>query len=145
MEFKLAKDKKLFWLANKTWWEVELKPCFPSSHPDKYFSVRDEKGHELALIEDLKQLDEQNRHIVENYLSFKNFVFEVKGIYNIDEDFGLRHFEVKTSKGDRCFQTPLDEWPMICEDGTVIIDDLHGEQYQIRDLDFGRKILEAYL
>ena len=145
MEFKLAKDRKLFWLKNKTWWEVELKACFPTSHPDKYFSIRDEKGQELALLESLNSLDDQNKQIVERYLKFKSFVFEIKGVYEIEEDYGLRHFEVKTNKGDRVFQTALDEWPYHAEDGTIIFDDLHGEQYHVRNLEFGHKILEAYL
>lgn len=145
MNFKIAEDKKLFWLQNKTWWEVELKPCFPTSNPNKYFSIRDEKGNELSLIENLDNLDDENRSIIENYLSFKNFVFEILGIYTVDEDFGLRHFEVKTSKGDRCFQTPLEDWPEVDEDGTIRINDLYGEQYQIKKLEFGHEILEAYV
>lgn len=145
MEFKLAKDHKLFWLKNKSWLEVELKACFPTSHPDKYFSIRDEQGQELALLENLNILDDQNKRIVESYLSFKSFVFEVTGIYEIEEDYGLRHFEVKTNKGDRSFQMALEVWPQVFEDGTIVFDDLHGEQYHVKNLEFGHKTLEAYL
>ena len=145
MEFKIEQDRKLFCLKNKMWIEVDLKPCFPNSHPDRYFSVRDSKGNELFLIKSLQELDVTNRELVREYLGFKNFIFEVEGFYAIDEDFGLRNFKVATNKGDRIFQTALDDWPRETKDGSALIECLHGEQYLIKDLKFGSHILNIYL
>jgi hypothetical protein len=145
MEFKIAKDKKLFWLQNKSWCEVELKPCFPNSDPNNFFSILDNEGNELTMLNSLEMLDEQNKKILNEYLSFKCFSFEVLGIYKIEDDFGLRHFEVKTSAGDKCFQMQLDEWPKVDEQGNVVFDDLYGEQYFIKNLEFGEKLLKPYL
>lgn len=145
MEFKLAKDKKLFWLKNKAWFEVDLKPCFPNSNPKKFFSILDNEGNELSMLETLEGLDEANYKILKEYLSFKCFRFEVLGVYKIEDDFGLRHFEVKTTSGDKCFQMELDEWPLKDDRGNIIFDDLYGEQYYIRDLEFGEKLLAPYL
>ena len=113
MQFKLAEDKKLFWLSDEDWVSVEIKACFPNSHPNKYLSVRNDKGVELALIEKLDDLSLDSKLIVDEYLKFKSFVFKIVGIYKISEDFGLRSFEVKTESGDRCFQMALEDWPEI--------------------------------
>ncbi len=145
MQFKMAEDKKLFWLSDENWTSVEIKACFPNSHPNKYLSVRNDKGVELALIEKLEDLSVEARSIVHDYLKFKSFVFEIIGIYKIEEDFGLRSFEVKTKSGDRCFQMALDDWPEVNSRGNIHLEDLHGEQYSIENLEFGAKILSAYV
>ena len=128
MEFKLEQDNTLFLLQQKTQWaKVSLKPCFPKSHPNKYFSIRDEKDKELHLLETLDKLDDDNKKIIEDYLSIRSFNYEVIGIHHVDEEFGVRHWEVKTKQGERSFQTELDVWPQIQDDGRteVIVLILH--------------------
>lgn len=145
VEFKIEKDNTLFLLQNAVWTKVVLKPCFPKSHPTKYFSVRDDKDKEISLLETLETLDDDNRSIVEDYLKVKTFSFEIVGIHNAEEEFGVRHWDVKTKQGERSFQTELDAWPQIQDDGRIIIDDLYGDQYIIRNLEFGHKILNSYV
>ena len=61
------------------------------------------------------------------------FVFEVTGIEQVEDEFELRTWSVKTRQGPRSFQTKLDEWPRTIEHGSVIIRDLSGDLYQIKD------------
>lgn len=143
MEFKLNADKSLSLLQNNQWKQVELKCCFPDSHPDMYFSVMDEKKKEVTLIESLKELDELNQKILAEYLETKNFVLEIIGIYDIREEFGVRHFEVQTKSGKRSFQTELDIWPEQ-KGAYTLINDIYGDQYQIQQLEFGSEILARY-
>ena len=145
MEFKLTEDRTLFLLRNKQWSKVELKPCFPLTHKQKYFSIRDEEGKELEFLENLDELDEINSKLVESYLNFKSFKFKVQGIYKIEEDFGVRHFEVKTQIGDRNLQTSLENWPKLQKDGSYIIEDIYGDQYLVDKLEFGTKEFSAYI
>lgn len=146
MEFKLEQDNSLFLLQqNAQWAKVVLKPCFPKSHPAEFFSVRDEKDKELSLLESLDTLDEDNRKVIDDYLKVRNFQYEIIGIYNVDEEFGIRHWEVKTKQGERVFQTELDYWPQIQDDGRILLDDLFGDQYEIKALEFGQKILMNYI
>ncbi|MFT6633634.1 MAG: hypothetical protein ACJAS4_003605 [Bacteriovoracaceae bacterium] len=145
MLFKIAKNMELYFFQNQSWAPVDLKPCFPNSFKDKYFSIRDKDGKEVYLIESLAQLEEINRKTIIEYLKFKTFRFEIVGIHRIEEDFGVRHFEVKTNKGDRNFQTNLDDWPTIQKDGSILIDDLFGDQYCIYNLKFGQKLISDYI
>jgi len=147
-KFKLELDKKLFYLKNKSaeWVEVDLKPCFPQTFADQYYSLQDDKGEEIELIERIEKsdfLDELDIEILNEYINFKKFTFVIIGIYSIAEDFGLRNFKVKTVQGDRSFQTGLDVWPRVINNGAILIDDLYGEQYWIHDLEFGQDELNA--
>lgn len=146
VEFKIEKDNTLFLLRQNTEWaKVKLSPCFPKSHPDKYFSVRDDKDIEVKLIESLDQLDVDNKKIIEDYLKVRTFSYEIIGIHTANEEFGVRHWEVKTKQGQRCFQTELDSWPQIQDDGRILIEDIFGDQYVITNLLFGHKVLNSYV
>lgn len=143
MEFKLNSDNRLYMLSSNQWISVELKSCFPLTHPNEFYSIRDEKKKEVALLNDLAELDEVNQEIIQKYLSRKNFTYEIIGIYDVVEEFGVRNYKVKTSSGDRLFQTELDYWP-VQQKNKVLIHDLFGDQYFISNLQFGNEILSRY-
>lgn len=146
VEFKIEKDNTLFLLQqNAQWAKVKLLPCFPKSNPNSFYSVRDDKDKEIQLLENLDDLDVDNKKIVEDYLKIRTFSFEIVGVFQADEEFGVRHWEVKTKQGDRSFQTELDSWPQIQDDGRILIDDLYGDQYVIHNLEFGHKVLNSYV
>lgn len=144
MEFKLENDHSLYLRKNNLWLEVELKNCFPDSRPDQFFSIRDDSKKEICLLKSLDELDEVNRKVIETYLKFKNFLYEIKGIYTIDEEFGVRHWDVETLQGRIVFQTELDLWPEESSSGGIVIRDIYADQYQINSLDFGADILARY-
>lgn len=144
-KFKIDNDKKLFYLQKDSWLSVKLEPCFPLSNPESFFSIRTDKNEEVLLFEDVKTFSKEDQKILNSYLSFKNFQFNVVGIYSIEEDFGVRNFKVQTTIGDRSFQTELDEWPERSKDGTISISDLYGERFAINSLDFGESLLKPYV
>lgn len=145
MEYKIDKDMSLYTLINEQWTRVDLKPCFPVSNSDKFFSVRDKDGKEIKLIKSLEDINELSRNTIKEYLRFKTFKFEITGIHLIEEDFGVRHFEVETKEGSRNFQTELDKWPNRLSDGSILIEDIYGDQYRVLNLDFGIKLLSDYI
>lgn len=145
MKFKIASDHKLYYFKNDEFKEVELVQCFPMTHPNEYYSLKDKDGEELELFQSLNDLDNESRELIEFYQKFKSFKCKVIGIYNIVEDFGLRNFKVKTNMGDRSFQMPLDEWPKIGDDGLILFEDVFGEKFILENLDFGEKHLRPYV
>ncbi|HXM28540.1 MAG TPA: DUF1854 domain-containing protein, partial [Chthoniobacterales bacterium] len=86
---------------------------------------------------------------LETTLRQTRFVFEVIAIENVEDEFDLRTWSVKTRQGRRSFQTKLDEWPRTLETGAVMIRDLSGDLYQIKDptaLDpASQKLVWAYI
>tara|TARA_B100001971_G_scaffold37960_1_gene33003 strand:- start:46917 stop:47354 length:438 start_codon:yes stop_codon:yes gene_type:complete len=145
MKFKLAPDHKLYYKVGDEFKEVELVQCFPLSHPNEYYSLKDNEGKELELFQSLNDLDTESREVIENYQVFKSFKCKVIGIYHIEEDFGLRNFKVKTNMGDRSFQMPLDEWPKVADDGLIFFEDVFGEKFILESLEFGEKHLKPYV
>jgi hypothetical protein len=108
-------------------------PCFPWSEPENYISLRDESGREVAFIHSAAELDHSSRAALELTLRQAGFVFIVTSIEKVEDEFELRTWSVNTRQGSRSFQTKLEEWPRILENGAVIIRDLSGDFYQIED------------
>ena len=115
------------------WVPVNPCPCFPWSENGSFISLRDDNNVELALIEDISHLDPDDQERIETSLDAGQFTFEITSIHEIDRDFELRIWKVDTNRGPRQFQTMLDDFPQILDTGTVLITDLAGDIYEIKD------------
>ena len=128
---------------------VEVRPCFPWSRKNDFFSLRDEKGVELALLSSVEKLPDKMRQIIEEHLIQLGFTLNILKIDKIVEDIELRHYLVHTPSGGRTFQTALDDWPKKMDNGNFLITDLHGDLYQIEDFEGldkeTKKILSPYV
>jgi len=145
MKLSLDENFGLNYMVEDKWTRVELKPCFPLSHQNVFFSLRDKDGNELELIESLEHLDDKSKCVLERYIEFKTFRCVIKGIYSVDEDFGLRNFNVLTNMGKRSLQMPLDVWPMNTINQEFLLNDIYGETFIIRELEFGFDLLKPYI
>lgn len=123
--------------------------CFPWTHPSRLISLRDEDGAEVALIDDLAALDALSLAALERALAEVGFTIEVTAIEAIDEEFELRVWSVVTPSGPRKLETRRDEWPRRLATGQIVIRDLCGDLYVIREvgaLDAGsRSLLSCYV
>ena len=113
--------------------EVHIKQCFPWSNPGEFLSLRDKDDNEVCLIDNIADLDQSSRSLIEAELSFSQFVLKVEGIEKIEEDVELRQFHVMTGQGQRVFQTKLEDWPEVLENGVVLIEDLAGDLFRIEN------------
>jgi hypothetical protein len=114
---------------------IPVRPvaCFPWSEPNNYISLRNEAGMEVGFVHSATELDHSSRTALEATLRQTRFVFEVISIETVEDEFELRTWAVTTRQGPRSFQTKLEEWPRTLENGSVIIRDLSGDFYQIKD------------
>lgn len=115
--------------------EVYIKSCFPWSADRNFLSLRDLDDNEICLIEDVNELDNQTRIIIEAYLSQTDFIIEINGIVDISEEIELRKFIVKTKQGERIFYTNLDDWPTRKDNGQFLFKDLSGDIYSLNSID----------
>jgi hypothetical protein len=113
---------------------VSAKACFPWSDPERYISIRDEDGNEVALLRDLSELNADSREAVRHSLAEASFVMEIVGVESIEDEFEVRHWKVTTDAGARSFQTKLDEWPREMPDGAILIHDIAGDLYKVADI-----------
>lgn len=119
---------------DQQWVEVFIKECFPWHSPGRFLSLRDKEDNEVYLIEDLAELDELTRALVQAELDFSQFVLEILSIDKIEEDVELRRYLVQTEQGERIFQTKLETWPEVLDSGEVMIEDLAGDLFRIKSV-----------
>jgi hypothetical protein len=113
---------------------VKVVKCFPLTHKTKYLSLVDKEGKEIAFIDDMNELSTDNYRVLNEYLDKLDFQYEITDITNIQEDFGLRHWEVNTQAGETKFQTSLIAWPKFISKNKVLIQDLNGDKFFIPDV-----------
>jgi hypothetical protein len=112
---------------------VRIARCFPWSARSSFISLRDEERNELMLIEDPATLDAASRETLENALVEADFVLELLRVERVDEEIEIRSWEVETRQGWRRFQTRRDEWPRAVPGGGVLIRDVAGDLYFVRE------------
>jgi hypothetical protein len=110
---------------------VQVTCCFPWSRPHEFISIRDDKGKEQLLIEDLKQVEASIRELIEDELAGRNFLPRVTGIEAITNEMELFHWKVITNAGPRNFLTRRSDHPRKLANGDVLIKDVSNDLYLI--------------
>ena len=128
---------------------VRVVRCFPWAEPGRYVSLRDTDDEEVALIRDVADLKNGSRRALLEALYEAGFVLEIEAVLAVEEEIEIRTFEVRTQQGKRRFQTLRDEWPREMPGGSLVITDVVGDLYRVKDpasLDpRSRKLLWAFL
>jgi hypothetical protein len=110
---------------------VQVACCFPWTHPHEFISLRDDKGREQKLIENLQQLDAPIRALIEDELAGRNFMPRITGIEAITDEIELFHWRVVTAAGPRSFLTRRSDHPRKLANGDVLIKDVSNDLYLI--------------
>jgi hypothetical protein len=128
---------------------VQVACCFPWTHPRQFISLRDDKGKEQVLIDDLQQVEAPARELIEDELAERNFLPCLTGIEAITDEIELFHWKVTTAAGPRRFLTRRSDHPRKLANGDVLIKDVSNDLYLIpnpKGLDpKSLKLLWAYL
>jgi hypothetical protein len=128
---------------------VVIVRCFPWTRATEFISIRDDKGKEVVLIEALESLEPAQRQLVEAELAQRDFLSDITRIDSVSDEMELFHWKVMTTSGERTFLTNRHDYPRNLPGGMVLIKDVCGDQYLIKDpakLDVkSRKLLWVYL
>ena len=112
---------------------VWVHRCFPWTAPGRFVSLRDQEEEEVALVRDLSELEPESRRILQSALLEAGFVLEVESVESIEDEIEIRTFRVRTRQGPRRFQTLRDEWPRPMPGGGILLRDVAGDLYLVRD------------
>lgn len=110
---------------------VNVVRCFPWSAPSRYLSLRDDEDREVAFVRAGDELDADSQEVLDEALVAAGFVLEVEAIEELEEDFEVRCWKVRTRQGARRFQTALETWPRVAPDGGLLIEDVAGDLFRI--------------
>ncbi len=134
--FKYGATLRLTVEDDRSYFRVSVLRALPLSEPGRFFSVRDAENKEVGMIVDPSGLSEENRRLVDEDLSRRYLVPVVKRILTARERFGTVDWEIDTDRGQCKLTTRnLRENVQRPAPGRIILSDVDGNRYDIRDLD----------
>lgn len=123
--------------------------AFPISSPERGIALVDPHGSELAWIEQLSELPDELRPLVEAELASREFMPVISRIVRVSSYATPSTWQVKTSHGDTDLFLKGEEDIRRLPDSALLITDGKGIHYLIHDryaLDLtSRKILDRFL
>jgi hypothetical protein len=152
--FPLQRDAfgKLIWTndQNQRFEGVVPVRAFPIQSPDVGISLVNLDGEEVAWIEELSDVPEPAQTMIRNELATREFMPVISQIVAVASFSTPCTWTVKTDRGDTEFVLRGDEdIRRIGIAGTLLISDIHGIQYLVRDqfeLDpKSKKILDRFM
>jgi hypothetical protein len=128
---------------------VQAVCCFPWSRHDTFISIRDEKGVERHLFENLSKEPAAVQQLIKAHLDRRLFIPTLTAVESIVQQSELFLWKVQTDAGPRSFLTARDEHPRSMGGGRVLIKDVSNDLYLIEEparLDaHSRRLLWIYL
>ena len=122
---------------------------FPITDPDQGIALIDAHGHELAWIDQLADLPEEYRVLIESELANREFIPEIKRLLKVSGFVTPSTWQVETDRGDATFILKGEEDIRRLTVSSLMITDSHGIYFLIRDrlaLDrHSRKLLDHFL
>ena len=114
--------------------ELEPRRLFPISAGDKYITLLDTEGVEIAQIRDLRDLNGESRSVIDNSLADFYLVPIIIKILDVTEKFGNLRWTVETDRGVRSFDIRNRNHDIkVYHDGRVRVRDSDDNRYTIPD------------
>jgi len=121
---------------DRSYLRVAVLRAFPLSDPSHYLSVRDGKGSEVGLIVEPDALRPEDRALVLHELERRYLVPVVTRVVSARERFGTVEWTMETDRGEVRFTTRnLRENVQRPAPERIILNDVDGNRYDIRDVD----------
>lgn len=123
--------------------------AFPLTQPDKWISLQDTGGIELACIEDPSSLPEEKREALDKAIAARDFVPVIRSIQRITRLADGHDWHVLTDRGPTTFRVETDESIQNLGGTRLVIIDEHNTRYLIPniaalDCDSRRKLERYY-
>jgi hypothetical protein len=123
--------------------------AFPIQAPTRGISLVREGGKEVAWIDDLEQVPEQVRLLVQEEIEGREFIPEILHIKDVSSFATPCTWYVKTDRGDTEFVLKVDEDIRRVGEASLLVSDNHGINFLVRDMfhidKHSRKILDRFL
>jgi len=123
--------------------------AFPIAAPQRSISILSPEGKELVWIDDLAQVPEDARNLVEQALQGREFMPEITRLDGVNSFSTPSIWRVQTNRGATELVLKGEEDIRRLSPTTLIVADAHGVQFLIRDLPsldrHTRKLLDRFL
>ncbi|MCD2515850.1 DUF1854 domain-containing protein [Massilia sp. G4R7] len=123
--------------------------AFPIQAPTRGISLVRDGGKEAAWIDDLADVPEQIRALVQEEIEGREFIPEILTIKDVSSFATPCTWYVKTDRGDTEFVLKVDEDIRRVGETSLLIADNHGINFLVRDMfridKHSRRILDRFL
>lgn len=134
--FKHGATLRLTVEEDRSYPRVAVVRAFPLSDRNRFYSVRDSGDNEIGVIVNPTDLSAENQNLIDGDLQRRYFIPSVKRIVSAKERFGTVEWTVETDRGLCHFTTQnLRENVQRPAPGRIILNDVDGNRYDIRNLD----------
>lgn len=128
---------------------VVVVRAFPIGAPDEGFALVSAEGRELAWFDRLEDLSPELRGIVEEELAGREFMPEIRRLHRVSSFATPSTWDVETDRGETSLVLGGEEDIRRLGRDALLIEDIHGIHYLIRDLGkldrTSRKLLDRFL
>lgn len=115
---------------------VEARRLFPITGPDKYITLLDDKGGEVAVVRDMNTLMPESSEALRKSLEEYYMIPKISKILGRSEKFGVLKWEVLTDRGIREFEIRNRQTDIkVIQDNRVLIKDSNDNRYEISDFE----------
>jgi len=118
----------------KTVVNVKVARCFPWSLKDRYISIRDKDGKEVALLESASGVDALTQAILEQELRDHCFVPKILKIRSHQSEFDVVTITAETDRGEVSFQIRSRDDVRTLSAKRALFRDVDGNIYEIEDI-----------
>ncbi len=123
--------------------------AFPIAAPNEGLSLINFEGHEVGWVDQVADLPEVIRQLVEDELASREFVPEISRIASVSSFACPSTWQVNTSRGETSLTLKGEEDIRRLSRTRLLIADANGIQFLIRDLEqldrTSRKLLDRFL
>jgi hypothetical protein len=123
--------------------------AFPISAPEEGVSLIGDDGHELRWINNLNDVAEASRILIEAELIQREFMPEITRIRQVSSFATPSKWQVTTNRGDTELLLKAEDHIRRLTNTSLLITDGHGVSFLIRNIDnidkHSRKLLERFL
>ncbi|MFP4385534.1 MAG: DUF1854 domain-containing protein [Spirochaetia bacterium] len=108
--------------------------AFPLSNPGRMILLRDQKGKEIDILDDIHQMEKHSRRIIKEELEKSYFMPTIRNILSDSEKLGVVTFNVMTNRGEKTFEVRnVRQNIRKVGNGRMIVKDVDGNRYQIKN------------
>ena len=121
----------------KTYTRGAVHRCFPFSDPDHYISIRESTGdgREIGLVENLDDLPEEAREMLQEQMALRYFVPKIRKIRSIKEEYGYSYWDADTDRGSIRFTVRMGGGSVYAiGEGRYLVNDIDGNRFEIPDV-----------
>jgi hypothetical protein len=128
---------------------VVVVRAFPIGAPDEGFALVSAEGRELAWFDRLDDLAPEVRGLVEEELAGREFMPVIQQLHRVSSFATPSTWDVETDRGETSLVLGGEEDIRRLGRDALLIEDIHGIHYLIRDLGkldrTSRKLLDRFL